>query len=128
MNYLGYILNLPWTILALINLFFSIPYKITLKNQAIVFNCLSCGLCNIYAPKATGVTIGNIVIISKNAREGILEHELIHAEQYQRYPFIFQFMYLHELITQGYWNNKFEIEAYDRSNTWPKEKSSDFKF
>ena len=41
-----------------------------------------------------------------------LRHELAHIEQFERYGFFkFLFLYLIESCKNGYYNNKFEVEA-----------------
>ncbi len=119
MNYLAYLLNLPWSLLGLCNAFFSIPVRIQIKKNALVFHSQCCGLVHFYAPKAKGVTLGNIIIVKKSAPQNITNHELIHIEQAMREPFLFQILYIVELLRKGYWKNKYEIEAYNRSNSWP---------
>jgi hypothetical protein len=115
---LKYLLNAPYTLLGLCNVIFCVPYKLDFAKDALVFHCLTCGFVQFGFPKVRGFAIGNVAIIRKGQRENIVEHELVHVEQYMRYPFIFGFMYLYEL-RNGYWNNKFEIEAYDRTDSYP---------
>lgn len=119
MHYIKYLLNLPWTLLGLCNVIFCVPYKVEFRKDAIVFRTLHLGLLQIYAPKGKGYSLGNMVVVRRNASEKILHHELIHVEQHMRYPFICAFLYHYELLRLGYFNNKFEVEAYDRSDTWP---------
>jgi len=46
----------------------------------------------------------------------ILDHELIHVEQYKRYGFIgFLIRYIYYLLKYGYYNNPLEVEARERS-------------
>lgn len=45
-----------------------------------------------------------------------LSHELIHVRQYEEYGFIrFVVLYLWEWMKHGYHNNRYEIEACDRT-------------
>lgn len=122
MHYIKYLINLPWTLLGLCNLVFCLPYKVELRKDAIVFWALSLGLLQLVAPRGKGCAIGNVVVVRKNMSEKILLHELVHVEQHMRYPLIFWFLNVYEWVTHGYWNNKYEIEAYDRSDTWPEKK------
>ncbi|MCL4415882.1 MAG: hypothetical protein M1365_04160, partial [Actinobacteria bacterium] len=46
-----------------------------------------------------------------------LEHEIIHVKQCDKYPVIYPFLYLYELLTKGYRHNRFEEEAYTLSNS-----------
>lgn len=87
-------------------------------KDAVIFRCVTCGLVHVGFPKVRGFAIGNFAIVKGDEPSTIVDHELVHIEQYMRYPFIFGFMYLYEL-RKGYWNNRFEIEAYSRTNTWP---------
>jgi len=122
MRYIAYLLNLPWTLIGIVNVPFCLPYKASFRKEAVVVHGLCCGLVHLYAPRAKGFAIGNLAVVRKSAKPGILEHELIHVEQHMRYPFIYQFLYFYENLHKGYWNNRFEIEAYDRTDTWPEKK------
>ncbi len=119
MKQLKYLLNLPWTLLGVVFAITAMPYGVTVKNQAIIFYCLTCGVVYLYAPKAKGFTLGNLVVIRKGMANDILEHELVNVEQYMRKPFVHYFLSLYETIRYGYWNNRYEVEAYNRTNTWP---------
>lgn len=119
MHYVKYLLNFPWTLLGIVNLLFCLPYRISFKRDACVVTGLTCGLVHIYAYRAKGVTFGNLVVVRKNEPDCILEHELVHVEQFMRQPFIHQFLYMKEFLLKGYWNNPYEVEAYTRSNSWP---------
>jgi|SRR4051794_21055723 hypothetical protein len=46
-----------------------------------------------------------------------LHHELVHIQQFKQYGFIkFLFLYLFESLKNGYYNNKFEVEAREKEN------------
>lgn len=115
---LQFVLNTPYTFLGLCNVLFCFPYKMQFAKDALVFNCLTCGFVHLGFPKVRGFAIGNIIVVRQKQSQKIINHELVHVEQYMRYPFIFGLMYLFEL-RKGYWNNKFEVEAYNRTDTWP---------
>jgi hypothetical protein len=64
------------------------------------------------------ITIGKTIYLWKASREDFLknekwlQHELVHIQQFHRHGFSkFLFLYLWQLIKNGYGNNKFEIEA-----------------
>lgn len=62
-------------------------------------------------------TCGNVVLLSNRILKNDLEHELIHVQQAERYPFIFPFLYYNEFLFKGYKSNKFEEEAHNSSNS-----------
>ena len=119
MSLCKYILNIPWSLVGVSNALLSIPFRVETMPDALVFHCYSCGLAHLFFPKARGITFGNVIVLRRTAHEKILEHELIHVEQCMRYPFFFPILYTVELVRHGYWKNRFEIEAYDESGTWP---------
>ena len=46
-----------------------------------------------------------------------LHHELMHIQQFKQYGFIkFLFLYFLESLKNGYYNNKFEVEARGKEN------------
>lgn len=61
------------------------------------------------------MALWNIVILNDKEEQWDLEHELVHVEQFGRYFFIFPLLNLIETHKNGYRNNRFEIEAYDRA-------------
>ena len=56
-----------------------------------------------------------IYVLPEHGRhQGLLRHELVHVEQIDRDgAWVFAFRYLWWLIIYGYWNNPYEVEAYD---------------
>ena len=118
---LKYFFNAPYTLMGLFNVLLCFPYKMQFAKNAVVFHCLTCGLVHLGFPKVRGFAIGNIVVVRKSQSTKIVAHELVHVEQYMKYPLIFGFMYLYEL-RKGYWNNRFEIEAYSLTDTWPQKR------
>lgn len=122
-----FLLNIPWTLVGFLQALVSIPYRVRFDSErfAIIFDVISLWWLDIFhAPnKPKGVASGHVVCIGPRGRgnEKILFHELIHVEQHIRYPFIAPFLYWHEMIRRGYRKNQFEIEAYNRSDTWPEE-------
>jgi|SRR5215471_15569024 len=69
------------------------------------------------------VTIGKTIHLWNAKKEEFtknkkwLQHELVHVQQFHQHGFFtFLFLYLWQLITNGYHNNKFEIEARAKEN------------
>jgi hypothetical protein len=56
-----------------------------------------------------------IDIISRQTL-GLIFHELIHVEQFQRNPVLFPLMYLWGHLRYGYWQNPAEVEARERAS------------
>ena len=72
--------------------------------------------------KAVAMVLGNGIHLSGVTKEEFLndkkwvKHELVHVEQYKRYGILkFLTLYLIESIRNGYFNNKFEVEAREKS-------------
>src|SRR3954454_4113147 len=68
--------------------------------------------------KCIAVTIGNTIHLWNASMEDIiknkkwLQHEFVHIQQFKQYGFVkFLLLYLWESLKNGYYNNKFEIEA-----------------
>lgn len=64
---------------------------------------------------ARGMANGHVVQLGPEADLRDLQHELIHVEQSLREPFIHPLLYTIEWLRHGYRQNKYEVEAYDRS-------------
>ncbi len=66
-----------------------------------------------------GLSLRNGIYLAETSRNDgdILKHELIHTRQYQRAGSIFEFLrrYLHQCLTQGYYNCEMECEARNDS-------------
>jgi|SRR3989338_6812230 len=114
---IGFILNIPYTILGLVVAMVSVPvlikfrvtpYAFVLKVKKFWWTIF--GLKHIRA-----ITIGHVVILGPKLEDNDLEHELIHVEQCQKMPLIFPLLYFIELLWKGYKNNKYETEAYQRA-------------
>lgn len=68
--------------------------------------------------KGIAMVLGKTIHLSGVSKEEFLlnkkwvHHELVHIRQFQKYGFLkFLFLYLIESIKNGYYNNKFEVEA-----------------
>lgn len=68
-----------------------------------------------YMHNARAMAIGHTVLLGPNLLDKDLEHELVHVEQAMRAPLIHPVLYFIELLQKGYRNNKYEVEAYNRS-------------
>jgi len=76
--------------------------------------------CGAKSLKTTNValTIGNTIYLHNATKQDLinnktwLAHELVHVKQYEQLGVArFLFLYLYECLVNGYYNNKFEIEA-----------------
>jgi hypothetical protein len=120
MKLLAFLLNLPWNIFGLLLALTCIPSKpkIHYHPVAISFNVryFWWGIGLYRGLRAS--CIGNVIFIGPKAMPNDLEHELIHVEQFIRYPFIFPFICLVEIFRNGIGpKNKFEKEAYESSKS-----------
>jgi ABC-type polysaccharide transport system permease subunit len=69
------------------------------------------------------VVIGKTIYLWNTSRHDFLKnkkwfhHELMHIQQFKQYGFIkFLFLYLLESLKNGYYSNRFEIEAREKEN------------
>jgi hypothetical protein len=116
MRILTFILNLPWTIVGLLEICVALPKGIRFDRQRLAF------IVHVQSlwwwkwiskhKNVRAITHGNVVILSPNIVDRDEEHELIHVDQFHRYPFVFPLLYLFE-SGKGYKNNKYEKEAYE---------------
>ena len=111
------LLNLPWSVLALLASILSIPtkFKFNSSELAIIISIKSFWWYT-WLPKQKGaraMAMGNVILLSPHILVGDLEHELVHIKQYRREPLIHLFLYWMQTLRHGYRNNKYEIEAYD---------------
>jgi hypothetical protein len=114
---IGFILNIPYTVIGLILALASIPVGVVFKTNpyAFVINVKIFWWAVGYMKNARAATIGHVVILGPDIEDKDTEHELIHVEQYQRTPLLHPILYYAELIRRGYRNNKYEVEAYRRA-------------
>lgn len=112
-----YVLNLPWTLIGCLTALVSIPKDSRIEKDVLIFNVQSWWWTRpfTYLKGVRGMTIGNVVLLGPNAQLRDLEHELVHVEQFMRYPFVFAFMNAYEIAKRGYRDNRFEAEAYGRA-------------
>ena len=110
MKYLGYILNLPWTIIAILLAVLSLPKSLQARDRALVLNVASFWWHPLKGIRA--ITLGNVVLLGRHLQKYDLEHELIHINQHMREPLIHPILALKELIKHGPENSTYEQEAY----------------
>ena len=56
------------------------------------------------------------IVVKHKTDPFMIEHEYVHIEQWYRYWIIgFIILYIYELVTKGYYNNRFEKEARELS-------------
>lgn len=60
------------------------------------------------------MALGNTIVLGPKIGKFDLEHEIVHVNQYLRYPLIFPILYYIELFKKGYKNNKYEKEAFEK--------------
>lgn len=113
------ILNLPFTLVGIFPLILSGPYHIMLIHNpyALVVKVRRFWWAFGYFKHARAMTIGHIILMSSKELKNDLEHELIHVKQYGKYPVIYPFLYVYELVKNGYRQNRFEDEAYTLSKS-----------
>lgn len=116
---LAFVLNSPYTLFGILLAILSVPRSLNFdRNQfALIFRVRLAYPFLPYMKSWRGMALGNVVILNKRELPNDLEHELIHVEQFNRHPFIHYWMNIIELYKKGYRNNRFEIEAYDRSKS-----------
>ena len=114
---IGFVLNIPYTIIGLLIGAISLPKKIYFQKNpyAFVIYARSFWWAVGYFKGARGITFGHALTLGPNVEDKDLEHELIHVEQFARLPIIQPVLYFIELIKKGYRNNKYEDEAYRRA-------------
>ncbi len=112
-----FLLNLPYTIVGILFALTLVPTKISWdkKHWAIIVNVKGDWPHFGYLKRWRGATIGHVIILNPHTEDGVLEHELIHVDQYRKYPLIFPLLYEIEFLRKGYRNNKYEIEAYSKA-------------
>lgn len=115
---LAFILNLPWTILALVAGLLCLPRRISFHYHplAILISVKSFWLLLLLPGKKglRATTLGNVVLLGQTL-ENDLEHELVHVRQYQYEPFIHPFLYMYQTLKHGYRQNPYEREAYTKA-------------
>jgi len=114
---IGFVLNIPYTIVGLIMGLVSLPTSTALRTSpyAFVLNVKKFWWAVGYMKNARAITIGHVVMLGPNLEDKDFEHELIHVEQHQQTPLIQPVLYCIELMRKGYRNNKYENEAYCRA-------------
>lgn len=112
-------LNTPWTLIGLFAALLSFPKKVSFSKSpvAVIFTVRSfwwyTWLPNMKGARA--MAMGNVVLLGKNSLDKDLEHELVHVGQFEREPFIHPFLYQYQSFKNGYRNNKYEKEAYEKA-------------
>ena len=121
---IGFILNIPYTLIGLIVGIFSIPSSVEFRKNpyAIVVKIKNFWWVFGYMKNARAMAIGHVVLLSPKIEDRDLEHELVHVQQHQRMPLIQPILYYIELFRKGYRNNKYEDEAYRVAGNIYKEK------
>lgn len=116
MEFIAFILNLPWTCIGIMLLIISAPKRVQLHAKPVALVAFVDSFWwQTWRPghkDTRAVSIGNVVLLGKNLLPYDKEHELVHVRQYERAPFIQAFLYMYQQLKYGYKNNKYEREAY----------------
>ena len=126
MRFFFFIINLPFTLLAIIPVLLSVPYSIKISKNPIAFilKVKRFWWAFGYMKHARAMTFGHVILMSPAVLKNDLEHEIIHVKQFDRYPFVFPLLYARELLKNGPRYNCFEDEAYKLSKSVYKGKQS----
>lgn len=122
MPYFAFALNAPWTLLGLVAALLSLPSRARVYRRplAFVFKVKSFWWYQWLLPGTwiRGMAFGHVVMLNPDADEKDLAHELIHIEQFVRFPLIWPMLTLIEQLRHGSgMDNKYEREAYERSGS-----------
>lgn len=119
MKLLAFILNIPWTLMGLFYGLVSLPKKVKFDKDlfTVIVNVKRLWLSEIFLRRrVSGFTAGNTVLLSDLADDFTYGHEILHIDQFKRIPLIFPGLYCIELMRRGYYENKYEKEARQKSN------------
>ncbi len=116
-----FILNLPWTLLELALAIISVPLRLKFSSKpiALIFQVKSFWW-QTWLPgykKVRAAVQGHVIMLGPTADGKDLAHEFLHVEQYQRTPFIQPFLYTYQTLRYGHRQNKYEAEAYKKSQS-----------
>jgi len=109
-----FLLNLPWTTLGILVGAVSLPanVKINRTPTVIVVYVKRLWLNEIFLRRRVwGFTLGNTVLLDKQADGSVYNHELVHIRQFERLPLVFPLLYCVECVRKGYRRNEYEEEA-----------------
>ena len=86
-----FLLNLPFTLAAIIPLILSFPhdFKLVKNPLSFVFKVKSFWWGFNYLRYARAITISHIIFLGPRLLKNDLEHEIIHVKQFDKYPLIF---------------------------------------
>lgn len=122
MNYIRWFFNLPYTVFGIAFSILSVPKKISfdIRTGLPVLVIKVHTLKTVFTmPQVRGVTFGSTILLGPLEDANVFEHELVHVEQFLRYPIIFPVLYLYQLARYGYRYAPLEDEAYTRAgNTY----------
>ncbi len=121
MRIVSFLLNLPWTLLGILKALLSWPVHLQFSRRplAMIFHVKSFWWYT-WIPgykKVRAQVTGHVILLGPTADDKDLAHELIHVEQFERAPLIQPVLYLYQMFRHGYRQNKYEVEAYDKSDS-----------
>lgn len=111
------LLNTPWSLLALCAAIISLPYRLQFHSKPFAVVIFVRSFWWRRAKRVRASAIGFIVLCGPLLEEHDIKHELVHVEQMSREPFVHPFLYFLETMRYGYRNNRYEIEAYERTGS-----------
>lgn len=118
---ISFLLNFPYTLVGIVSCLVCFPYKVSFQkypNYCFVFFVHKCWWAVGPYKYMRACVIGHTILLTDKVKKGDIEHELIHIEQYTKYPFIFPVLYYLESFKKGYRMNRFEDEAYTKSGSY----------
>ena len=122
---IGFILNIPYTVIGLLVGLICIPgenIKWHTESYVIILNVRSFWWAVGYLKGMRAMAIGHTILLGPKLEHNDLQHELVHVRQYDQAPLIYPALYFFELIKKGYRNNRYEKEAYRIAGNIYKEK------
>ena len=113
-NIIPFLLNFPWTCVGVLTAILSgaRAVRFMASAPALVVRVKSFWWYSLMSRSVRAMTYGHVILLRQEGGEMFLEHELVHIEQFKRFPFTFPLLYFGDSILHGYKNNRFEVEAY----------------
>ena len=119
MQKIAIVLNFPWSLLGFLYGMLLLPASIKMDKAelVVIIKVKRLWINEIFLMRRVrGFTLGNTVLLSDVADGNTYSHEIVHVEQFTKMPLLFPLLYLVESMKNGYQANKYEKEAYQRTN------------
>ena len=114
MRFSKYILNLPWTIIAIALALLSLPTSVRFDKHAIIINIRKFWWHPTKGLRA--LTLGNVILLGDKLLKNDLYPELVHINQHMHEPFVHPFLAAIEVAKHGFRDSKYEREAYEKAS------------